>query len=279
MSADRSDWDAAAGMGESARDWRRRTNRLWRQVAAAVSFALFGISAALLSLVLAPLLRLFVRDPDRRQRLMRVSIRCACGWFWAVMRALRLFDCRVAGAEHLRRDRIIVIANHPTLIDAILLLSLVENAVVIAKSALSRNLFVGPLLRAAGYVVNDDGVAMLDAASLALAQGGRVVIFPESSRTPTDGTIRLRRGAAQLAIRTGCPVVAITIRVSSPLLYKGAAWHQMPLDRPRFDVVVCPAQEIAPFRQSDRPVALAARELNERLQRFYETELSRSGCA
>lgn len=277
MSADHSDWSAAAA--GAGLDWQRRAERRWRQAAAAVGFVVFGAWTVLLGLIVVPLLRLVIRDAARRQHAMRAAIRRSCALFWSLMQTLRLFECRVAGTEHLRRERIIVIANHPTLIDAILLLSLVDDAAVIAKSALARSVFVGPLLRAAGYVLNDDGVAMLDAASSVLARGGRLVVFPESSRSPTDGAIRLRRGAAQVAIRTGCPVVAITIRVSRPLLYKGAAWHQMPLDRPRFDVVVWPALDTAPFCQQQRSVALAARDLNERLQRFYETELNRSGVA
>jgi 1-acyl-sn-glycerol-3-phosphate acyltransferase len=256
----------------------KRLHRRWRQVASGASFVLFGAGALVVGGLLLPPIRWFVRDAARRQRLTRAVIGGAMRFFWNTMLGLGLMRCRVHGAEHLRQPGVLIVANHPTLVDAVLLLGLVEDAAVVAKQELARNPLTGPLIAAAGYIVNDDGCAMVQAAAREFARGGRVLIFPESTRTRPGAPVRLRRGAANIAVRTGCRVVVVTIAVSDPVLYKGAAWHAMPMDVPRFEVVVRPPLDVAPIVAAHGSVALAARDLNARLQGIYDTEMSDHGA-
>ncbi|MCS7100173.1 MAG: 1-acyl-sn-glycerol-3-phosphate acyltransferase [Burkholderiaceae bacterium] len=256
-----------------------RLNRRWRQVAAAFSFALFGVGALLLALGLLLPLRLLVRTPARRQRLVRAVIRRALRFFWGTMHALGLLHYRIDGVEHLAAPGALIVANHPTLIDAVLLLGLIDDAAVVAKQALARHPLTRPFIALAGYIGNDDGPAMVHAAAREFARGARVLIFPESSRTLPGARVRLTRGAAQIAARTGCPIVVVTIRVSEPLLYKGAAWHAMPMSRPRFDVKVRAPWEVASVVAAHGSVALAARDIHARLQQLYDTEMADHGAA
>lgn len=258
---------------------RMRLHRRWRQLASAASFALFAAGAFAIGAFVLPPIRWFVRDALRRQRLTRAVIGRALRFFWNTMRRLGLFHCRVQGVEHLRHPGVLIVANHPTLIDAVLLLGLIEDAAVVAKEALARSRITGPAVAAAGYIVNDDGTGMIEAAACEFARGGRVLMFPESTRTPPGAPVRLLRGAANVAVRTGCRVVVVTIRVSDPVLYKGAAWHAMPWDVPRFDVTVRPPLDVAPIVAAHGSVALAARDLNARLQRIYDTEIAGHGAA
>lgn len=263
---------AAPGLGA-------RLHRRWRQLAAGFCFLVFGCGAVVVGSLVLPAVRLIERDPERRQRTSRAVIRGGMRAFWRTMLVLRLFRCRVHGAAHLAAERILVVANHPTLIDAVLLLSLVENASVVAKPSLAANLLTGPAVRAAGYIVNAEGPALVAEAAGEFARGGRLLLFPETTRTPPGGPIRLQRGAANIAVRTGCRVVAVTIRVSNPLLYKGAAWHAMPLELPRFDIDVRAPFEVAEVVAANDSLALAARDLNDRLQQLYDTEIAPSGAA
>jgi 1-acyl-sn-glycerol-3-phosphate acyltransferase len=256
-----------------------RLNRSWRQLAAGFCFIMFGIGAIVVGSGVIPVARLLTRGAGRRPEASRAIIRGGMRLFWWTMVTLRLFRCKVRGLEHLRGERILIVANHPTLIDAVLLLGLVENAVVVAKRALAENPITGPAVTAAGYIVNAEGPALVAEAAQAFARGGRVLVFPESTRTPPGSPVRLQRGAANIAVRTGCKIVAVTIRVSNPLLYKGAPWHAMPLELPRFDVEVKPPFEVGEIVAAHDSLALAARDLNDRLQRFYDTEMAASGAA
>ena len=68
---------------------------------------------------------------------------------------------------------------------------------------------------------NDESI--VEQAEKILSAGGNILIFPEGTRTPLDGTTMptLKRGAAQLAIRLGVPVATIRIDVSRRILAKG----------------------------------------------------------
>jgi 1-acyl-sn-glycerol-3-phosphate acyltransferase len=256
-----------------------RLNRSWRQIAAGFCFVMFGLGAVVVGTLIIPVARLFTRGAAERQAVSRRIIRGGMRLFWWTMLTLRLFRCEVRGLEHLGGDRILVVANHPTLIDAVLLLGLVDDAVVVAKRALAENPITGPAVAAAGYIVNAEGPALVADAAQTFARGGRVLVFPESTRTPPGSPVRLQRGAANIAVRTACKVVMVTIRVSNPLLYKGAPWHAMPLAMPRFDVEVKPPFEVGEIVAAHGSMALAARDLNDRLQRFYDTEMAARGAA
>jgi len=260
-------------------DLPSRLQRRWRQFAAGLCFILFGLGATVVGSVVIPIARLFVTGAERRQQVSRTVIRGGMQLFWRTMLILRLFDCDVRGAEHLDGERLLVVANHPTLIDAVLLLGLVRDAVVVAKPALAQNPVTGPAVAAAGYIVNAEGPALVAEAARVFARGGRVLVFPETTRTAPGQPVRLQRGAANIAVRTDCSVVVVTIRVSNPLLYKGAAWHDMPLDLPRFDVDVRPPFEVGEIVAAHDSLALAARDLNDRLQELYDTEVAASGAA
>lgn len=252
-----------------AENFAAQLNRRWRQIASGLCFLLFGSGALTLGVLAPPVLKLFVRDPRRRQQRMRALIRGGMRFFWGCMRAVGVLSYSVRGAEHLAQPRLVVVANHPTLVDAVLLLGLIDNAVCIAKEALGRNPFVGPALRAAGYIINDDATAMTEAARAALQGGARLLVFPESTRTKPGAPVRFQRGAAQIAVRAESRVATVTIRVSQPFLHKGTSWHDMPPAVPHFDVEVQPPIEVAPIVSASRSPALAARELNQRMQQSY----------
>jgi len=256
-----------------------RLHRLWRQFASGLCFVVFGVGAFLVGSLIIPIARFLTAGDERKQAVSRAIIRGGMRAFWHWMLLVRLFRCEIRGLEYLNGERILIVSNHPTLIDAVLLLGLVPDAVVVAKSALAENPLTGPAVGAAGYIVNTDGgPSMVAEAARAFARGGRVLVFPESTRTPPGEPVRLQRGAANIAVRTGCRVVVVTIRVSNPLLYKGAAWHQMPLEMPRFDVEVKPPFDVEEVLAAHESLALAARDLNDRLQQFYDAEIVVGGA-
>lgn len=249
-----------------------RAGRLWRQLASGFSFVLFGASGLLVGLLVVP--PLWLLPSDWRRRAARGVIRTFMRGFWTTMRGLGLFDCEVEGADHLRESNILVIANHPTLIDAVLLIGAIPQVAVIAKGALADHPVTGPALRAAQYILNDDGPSMVEASKLEFARGGRVLVFPESTRTKPGQPVTLQRGAANIAARANCRLVVVTIRVTEPLLHKGTAWYQMPVRRPAFRVLVSPPQDLGAVRGASANPARIARELTAAWQAMYAQRLA-----
>lgn len=247
--------------------------RAGRSIGQIALFGVFGIIGVLMSALIAPAYWLFVRNPARRARAVRsVVYRLMCNYVRS-MRALRLIDLEICGLDRAPPPGSLIVANHPSLIDALILLGHVKGAVVVAKRSLQVNPFTAGGIRGADYVVNADALSLIEECRARIAAGESLVLFPECTRTADDGVIRLQRGAAHIAVRSRCPVIPVTIEFSEPLLTKKSRWWLAPQVRPSVRVAGHAAIDPAQFLHGGRSVSLAARQLTEHLRQLYVSEL------
>ena len=118
----------------------------------------------------------------------------------------------------------VIAANHPSLLDAVLIISRLPNAVCLMKSSLMDNPLFGAGARMARYVRNDNLLSAVLSCRRELQQGAQLVIFPEGTRTlgyPANPLNPLSRSTALIATRAGVPVQTVIIEFSSPYLGKG----------------------------------------------------------
>lgn len=248
-------------------------DRAWRVVATGIAFATFGMGGLLLRLVYFPLLGVFVRERRRRSRLARAMVRSTFAAFIEWMRLLGVLSYTIIGSEKLRRQHLLILANHPTLIDVVFLISLVENADCIVKARLARNPFTSGPVRATDFICNDSGTAVVEDCIRSIRSGGNLVIFPEGTRTPLDGSMRLQRGAANIAVRGGIDVTPVLIECVPRSLTKGLPWWQVPASRMRFRIEVRDDIPVQPFLDAaGGEPALAARHLTRHMQTYFATE-------
>jgi 1-acyl-sn-glycerol-3-phosphate acyltransferase len=191
------------------------------------SWLWFGLGGLLLNGVSA--LSLLLPGAPRRQRRTRAVIRWLfelwTKWFHAS--GVLAITWRDFPAD-LPRGAVYV-ANHPSLVDAPILLSRLPDAVCIFKSALMRNPAIGPAAIAANYAGGDSGVEVLRNAADRVADGQSLLVFPEGTRTAPG--LRLgpfKPGFALIAQRAGAPVLAIQIRASAGLVRRGSPWWRPP---------------------------------------------------
>lgn len=243
--------------------------RAWRVIATGISFATFGAVGLVLGLIAFPSLDLLVRHPDRRVRAGRRVIAWTFRQFIYFMRGLGLLRYELRGFERLRRRGLLVLANHPSLIDTVFLLGFVPDCTCVVDDALFRNAFMARSLRAAGYIRNSEGADVFTHCTRALDAGTNLLIFPEGTRTPRDGTIRLRRGAANVAVRGARDITPVTIRCEPRTLTKGERWWQVPPVPPRFLLEVGEDVPVAPYIAGHESAALAVRELTRHLESYF----------
>lgn len=245
----------------------QRANWLWRLVMTGLCFVLFGAGGLLLSLVWFNLLLLVQRDKTRRRRLARRSIAASFRLFLHITRLLGVLDYRIDGIETLRNERgCLVVANHPTLIDYVLLASVMPETDCIVKAALLKNPFLAGVVRAADYLINSQADALLPACQQRLAQGDTLLIFPEGTRTTPGEAMTLQRGAANIAVRCGSDLRIVVIHCSEHLLDKHSRWYDVPPRKPMFTVGVRERVSITQFYDATtQEPALAARQLNRHL--------------
>ena len=247
-------------------------DRAWRVFATALAFTCFGLGGVLLRVLYFPLLTLAVRDPQRRRLKARAVIQHSFGAFIGLMRRLGLVTYQIEGRERLDRAGLLILANHPSLIDVVFLISLVRNADCVVRAGLFDNPVTGAPVRAAGYIRNNAGPALLQACMDSLKVGANLVVFPEGTRSRVGEALRFQRGAAQVAIRAGCNITPVTIQMRPLSLSKGMPWWRVP-DRPMHfiirveeDIATAPFLEGAAGEQGR-----AARLLTGHLQQYFST--------
>lgn len=258
----------------------RKLNKAWRVFGTGISFLSFGLGGVLLGLVVFPLIRVLVPNRVTCTRLSRFIIHQGFRFFVWEMKTLGVLSYELRGAEKLNRTGLLVLANHPTLIDVIFLIALIPQADCVVKASLARNPFTGGPIRAAGYVRNDEGLALVQDGVDSLKHGNTLIIFPEGTRTPRAGTgsLELQRGAANVAVRAPVDVTPVVIRCEPLTLGKGEKWYKVPERRAHFTIEVRDDVAVRPFLLESASEPLAARRLTAWLKTFFEQE-SRSGAA
>ena len=249
-----------------------KLDRGWRRFATGLSFVIFGTVGLFLGALFFPALSLFVREQERRAQYARRTISWTFRRFIGIMHGLGLLDYELRGFEKLHRKGLVVIANHPSLIDTVFLLGFVNNSIAVADDELFRNSFTGAPLRAAGFIRNNLGATVLDNCVAALDAGMNVVIFPEGTRTPRSGTVKLKRGVANIAIRAERNLTPIIIQCSPRTLMKGEKWWQIPERPPHFSFVVGDDIAVQSFSSDDESPALAVRRLTAYLEQYFTTQ-------
>ena len=151
--------------------------------------------------------------------------------FWATASALGMMRIDANCLDALRDERgVIFVANHPTMLDALLLVARLPRSACIMKADLMRNIFLGAGARLARYIRNDSARAMVRLAVDDLKQGGQLVIFPEGTRTVTPPLNAFRPGVTLIAKLAQAPIQTVFIDTDSPYLGKGwPLWRVPPL--------------------------------------------------
>lgn len=145
------------------------------------------------------------------------------GWriFFGIMSACGAFRFDTTELESLREQTpLLLVANHPSLLDAVIVASRLPDLVCIMKANLSDNIFLGAGARLARYIGNDSGHGMIKAAVSELRKGGQLLIFPEGTRTAEPPVGRFKGGAALIARHAGVPVQTLIVETDSPFLSK-----------------------------------------------------------
>jgi 1-acyl-sn-glycerol-3-phosphate acyltransferase len=248
-----------------------RINYLWRIFATGLSFVSFGVGGVILWLLVFPLLTIAVRDPVRRSRCARSIIQHSFAVHVGLMHRLGVLTYEVTGIEKLQRSGLLVLANHPTLIDVVFLVSLIPNADCVVKSKLARNPFTRGPIRATGYICNDNGAGLVDDCIASVRSGKNLIIFPEGTRTSRSGPSHLQRGAANIAVRGVRDITPVIIRCDPPTLSKGEKWYHIPSRRFHVAIEVQDDLPVAPFI-SGTSEAIASRRLTEYLTAFFAGE-------
>ncbi len=244
----------------------------WRWLATAFSFFSFGLGGILIPIIVVPILYLLPGDNLKREQRGQKFIHLSFRFFINMMRFMGVLTYEVADIERLK-DAQLILANHPSLLDVVFLISFVPNANCVVKSKLVNNpVMMGPL-KAAGYIVNDEAAGdVITGAAEAFKKGNALIVFPEGTRTTPSEPLRLRRGAANIAIRTEVDITPVLIECVPTTLTKADRWYQIPYKRMHFRIQVKEKIETGKYIENINPTK-GARMLTDDLGHYFKQEL------
>jgi 1-acyl-sn-glycerol-3-phosphate acyltransferase len=247
----------------------RSINHAWRVFATGFVFVLFGVGALFISLTIFPLLRLSAWNPEVARRRIQRAMQQTFSLYIEVMRVLGILTYEVHGVERLREQGRLVVANHPTLIDVVLLVSLMPEVDCIVKRGLWRNPFLRWPVSWASYIPNSEGEELVEGCAASLQRGHSLLVFPEGTRTVPGRPMHMQRGAAHIALAADVEILPVTVTCTPSTLFKGNPWYRVPSRRFHMKVVVGEPVAVAQFRQEGESAARAARRLTQWLLAYY----------
>jgi 1-acyl-sn-glycerol-3-phosphate acyltransferase len=269
---------------------RGSLDRPCRIAATGFCFGVFGLMGlVVLSLIYPAAILIGARSRETQRRVRRI-LQCSLRWFSKLMVFCGVISFEVRNPERLARRGLLIAANHPSLIDVVLLIALLERPNCVVKASLKANVFTRGPVMSAGFVVNDDGPKLIDDCIASVKAGDNLIVFPEGTRSIAhDGKLSpMKRGLANIALRGNLALTPVVITVTEPMLGKGQPWYRAPLRRPHFvlsvleDIPMSRYLEGAAREGSDPPSGAfgrLARALTRDLAGFFSREIARRASA
>lgn len=242
----------------------------WRVIGTGLSFVIFGLGGIILPMIAVPLLTITTRDKVLRERRAQKVIHHSFRVFVEIMRVVGILTYQVEGVEKLKTAKLIL-ANHPTLLDVVFLISIVPNANCVVKGNLVRNFFTRGPIKTAGYIVNDDASDIITDASNAFEKGQALIIFPEGTRTTPAELLKLKRGASNIAVRANADVTPVVIDCTPVGLTKQLPWYKVPIRKMHFTIQVRDVIKVEPFVRDIQP-SKGSRMLTRELSQYFNQE-------
>ena len=226
---------------------------------------LLGLGLASLGWNLIAALMLPLVPRQRAQAIGRHVVASSYRVFWNLAAAFGLMEVDSQALDRLNDDAtgLVVVANHPSMVDALLIVARLRRGVCIMKGDLMRNVFLGAGARLARYIPNDSPRTMLRHAIANLRDGAQLVMFPEGTRTVDRPLDRFRPGIALIARLAQVPIQTVIIETDTCYLGKGwPVWRP-----PSFPIRIG-------VRLGERfQPAADARTLLHELERYFAREL------
>lgn len=189
---------------------------------------LFGFSVFMWSTAAAVLYLLLPRRFG--SRLGQFAVMVLFRGFLGVLKASGIVKFDLSALDALRDEGALIIApNHPSLLDAVLVVSRLPQVVCIMKAEIWDNLILGGAARFAAYIRDDSPFTMIRSAARAARAGKQLLVFPEGTRTRQPAGYHFKSGFALIAKTARVPVQTVFIETNSLFLSKGWPLFRKPV--------------------------------------------------
>lgn len=174
-------------------------------------YAYMGVGSILLAIFIFPWIKVFVHPNDKYQVAARKFVSGSFRTFIGIMNFTRATKTIVHERERFNNlHGKVLVANHPSILDFVYIMSLVPNANCIVRGTLTHSAFRGVIKQC--YILNTlDFEELCKLCKETLDKGNNVIIFPEGTRTPRHGSNPFKKGAARIAFYAKADVQPILV--------------------------------------------------------------------
>lgn len=252
----------------------QRLNQIWRIIATGFCFAVFGVGGVVLTLLVLPLQRVLEPCKHKQKQKARITVHYSFKFFVALMHYMGVIHFSVEDKQRFSQLKgQLVLANHPSLIDVVVLISVIKHADCVVKAHLFKNPFMRGVIKGTGYISNEDPQELLNECEASLAAGNNLIIFPEGTRTTPGDPLKFKRGAANIAARCKAPITSVMINMKPSTLTKDTPWYRVAPTKAHFTMRFAKhAFTGDKFYNNEQP-AMQARQLTRDLQHYFSEEL------
>ncbi len=236
-----------------------------------IAIICFGLGAVLLAIFVFPFIRLFTLHKKDFGIIARAYVSHTFRVFLGNLDICKTSLLKVEDKQAFRNIHSkIIIANHPSLLDFVYIMSLVPNSTCIVRGGLTHTPLRWVIKQA--YITNttDFNDVLVECKKLT-DKGCNVIIFPEGTRSPRIGRNNYKKGAARIALYCGCDVQPMFIGGSDKygLGKHDPLWSYNHVEPYLYDIKMLPVIPIAQFKELAEPIA--AKHLTEEMEKVIRS--------
>lgn len=227
----------------------------------------FGLGAVLLAIFVFPFIRIFTFHKKDFGIIARAYVSHTFRVFLGNLNICKTSLLKVDDKEAYRNIHgKIIIANHPSLLDFVYIMSLVPNSTCIVRGGLTHTPLRWVIKQA--YITNttDFNDVLVECKKLT-DKGCNVIVFPEGTRSPRVGRNNYKKGAARIALYCNCDVLPLFIGGSDKygLGKFDPLWSYNHVEPYLYDIKMLPVISIEQFKGLSEPIA--AKHLTEEMEK------------
>ena len=233
-------------------------------------FSLFGLICLVGNIIFLPIIILRLNKFKFFENLARDLVYLSWNFFIFSTKILGYLDYEFENFNKLGKASQLVIANHPSLLDVVFILSKVKRINCIVKNDLSKNIFLSPAIKASNYILNTEDEYLLNRSLEVLKNGESLLVFPEGTRTKE--IIKFHKAPFYIAIHGARVITSIFIYMNPRSLQKGAKWYQTPKTKIKYKIKINKNLEISELLH-DKPNSIRVKALYQTMNEIYKKEI------
>ncbi|MBN3859660.1 1-acyl-sn-glycerol-3-phosphate acyltransferase [Neisseriaceae bacterium PsAf] len=192
--------------------------------------------------------------------------------FVNILVKLNIFEINIQGEDKINQIKNeLIVANHPSLMDVVFLISILPKVTCIVKPAVWYNPFMKNPVRGAQYIKSDQAETLIqDCVDIITEDKRSILIFPEGTRTLKGNQLNpLKKGFANIVYKQNILVRPITITMNPRFLCKEDKWYNIPKGVVKVTIDIEDPLDVQKWYQLTDSRSIAVRKITTQMYEYF----------